>query len=345
MQDHTNALRPEPPARRAVRFASGGTECAAWHYPGTNGACIVMAAGLAVTKEPGTDPFARSFSRAGFNVLAFDYRRLGESGGAPRQIVRIREQLDDWHAALAFARGLANVDPRRIAIWGFSVSGGHVFRVAAEDAALAAAIAHSPAADGAHAAKNALRSTTLLAAVGLHLAAIHDVVNGVLGRDPVLVPLTGPSGCVASITTLDARNGPSALNPDGAYVWRQEVAARSALRVAYYRPGRVARKIRVPLLVLAYDDDGVTPPGPAIRAALAAPRGEVVKLPGGHYEAFLGGYERALDVMLPFLRRHLLEAFDETAAPMTATFHRATVEVNERASMIRLKGAPDGRVD
>ena len=37
---------------------------------------------------------------AGFAVLAFDYRRLGESGGHPRQVVRIGEQLADLEAAL-----------------------------------------------------------------------------------------------------------------------------------------------------------------------------------------------------------------------------------------------------
>ena len=31
--------------RQKIRFASGGTECAAWHYPGTNGACVVMTGG------------------------------------------------------------------------------------------------------------------------------------------------------------------------------------------------------------------------------------------------------------------------------------------------------------
>src|SRR5262245_39511059 len=126
MDDRFNAVGSEPTVRTAVRFKSNDTACAAWHYPGTNGACVVMAAGLGVTKEPGTDRFARAFAQAGFTVLAFDYRRLGESDGHPRQIVRIPEQLEDWRAALVCARHLPGVDPRRVARWGFSVSGGHV---------------------------------------------------------------------------------------------------------------------------------------------------------------------------------------------------------------------------
>src|SRR5262245_26170217 len=105
--------------RQKVRFTSGGAECVAWFYPGGNGACVIMAGGFAVTKEPGTDRFAQRFNEAGFAVLAFDYRRLGESGGQPRQVVRIREQLSDWDAGMSYAATLPGVDPSSIAIWGF----------------------------------------------------------------------------------------------------------------------------------------------------------------------------------------------------------------------------------
>ncbi|WP_203671832.1 MULTISPECIES: hypothetical protein [unclassified Streptomyces] len=38
--------------REKVRFVSGGTECAAWHCPGTNGGCVIMTGGAGVIKEP-----------------------------------------------------------------------------------------------------------------------------------------------------------------------------------------------------------------------------------------------------------------------------------------------------
>src|SRR4051794_7339867 len=105
--------------RQKVSFPADNTRCAAWHYPGTTGGCVIMAGGLAVTKEPGTDRFAGRFHEAGFTVLAFDYRRFGESGGQPRQIARIGEQLSDWQAAISFAATLPDVDPARLAVWGF----------------------------------------------------------------------------------------------------------------------------------------------------------------------------------------------------------------------------------
>src|SRR6266536_2882360 len=185
--------------REKVRFASGGTEGAAWHYPGTNGVCVIMAGGGGVTKEPGTDLFARRFCEAGFGVLAFDYRRLGESGGQPRQIVRIGEQLADW----------------------------------------AAAIAQTPTADGPAAARNAARHQKPLVLLRLFGRGVADAIGGLAGRPPRLVPLAGEPGTVALLTTPDGRDGNRALNPSNRYPeWQQAVAARLALRLGFYRPGR-----------------------------------------------------------------------------------------------------------
>lgn len=295
--------------RHAVRFPSGDSDCAAWHYPGTNGACIVMAGGLAVTKEPGTDRFARRFHEAGFSVLAFDPRRLGQSGGHPWQLVRLGDELADWDAGIVFARSRPEVQPTKLVIWGFSLSGGHVFRVAAGHPELAAAIAQAPLADGRAAMPNALRHTTPGAMVRLTVRAVADAAGGLVGREPLLVPLAGDRGSVAALTTPDGRNGPQALDPDSKYTeWHQAVAARSVLRVGSYRPGRAASQIRCPLLVVAYDDDGAVLPEPAVRAAARAPSGELVRLPGGHYAAFLEGHEQTLAAELAFLRRHVVPA-------------------------------------
>lgn len=290
------------PGREKVRFPSDGASCAAWHYPGDNGACIVMAAGLAVAKEPGTDLFAAAFNDAGYSVVAFDFRRLGESEGEPRQVVRIGDQQADFRAAVEFARTLPGVDPKRVAVWGFSLSGGHVFRVAAQLPDLGAAIAVSPLADGPSASPNAIRHTTPIALLRLNARALADAVGGLLGRPPLTVPLTGERGDVAALTTPDSRIGPTALNPGGRYPdWRQEVAARSALRIGFYRPARHADRIAVPLLVVATEGDGVAPPEPAIRAAGRAPSGQVCRIAGGHYAPLLEAHEQALAAQLDFL--------------------------------------------
>jgi fermentation-respiration switch protein FrsA (DUF1100 family) len=292
--------------RVKVRFPSGHTECAAWHYPGTNGACVIMAGGFAVTKEPGTDLFATIFRDAGFSVLAFDYRRIGESGGEPRQVLPIRDQLADWDAAISCAGELPDVDPDRLSIWGFSASGGHVLLVAARNPAVAAAIAQTPNASGRSAAQNAARHQRLPALMRLSGRGVLDVAGGLFGLAPRLVPLAGKPGDVAVVTTPDALDGDRALNPDNRYPdWQQTVAARSALRLGLYEPGRVAHRIACPLLVVVCDDDRTALVRPGLRVAERAPRAELVRLPGGHYAPFLEAHDAAVKAETSFLQRHL----------------------------------------
>ncbi|GAA0285027.1 alpha/beta hydrolase [Actinomadura nitritigenes] len=294
--------------REKVRFSSGDTECAAWHYPGFNGGCVIMAGGFAVTKEPGTDPFAERFAGAGFTVLAFDHRRLGDSGGAPRQVVRIRDELADWRAAIGFAATLPGVDPGKLALWGFSLSGGHVLRIAAGDRRVAAAIAQTPNADCQAIVRNAARHQTPLAMLRLTGLGVLDALGGLFGRPPLLVPLNGEPGSVAFLTTPDAQDTGQALNPGNRYPqWQQAAAARFALWLGFYRPGRRASRIQCPLLVLVCDQDTSALAAPAAAAADRAPRGELVRLPGGHYQPFLSGHEQAVTAELSFLRRHLLD--------------------------------------
>jgi uncharacterized protein len=300
--------RPTEGTRQKVYFPSGEDRCAAWFYPGTNGACVVMAGGLAVAKEPGTDPFAVRFNDAGFSVLAFDFRRLGESGGTPRQVVRIGDQQADFAAAVEFARTLPEVEPSKVAIWGFSLSGGHVFPVAARDPELGAAIAVSALADGPASAPNGFRHTTPHSGLRITVRGVLDGLGRFVGRDPLLVPLAGEKGTVAALTTPDSLNGSRALNPGNRYPeWQQNVSAWSALRIGMYRPARHASRVACPLLVLATEKDGVAPPGPLIKAGERAPRGEVARIPGGHYEPFLDGHERAAEIQIEFLQRHLVD--------------------------------------
>jgi uncharacterized protein len=88
------------------------------------------------------------------------------------------------------------------------------------------------------------------------------------------------------------------------------------LRMCAYRPGKDASRVTCPLLVLACEQDETALAAPAIRAARRAPRGELVRLPGGHYAPFLEAHEEAVEAELSFLRRHL---FSQPAPTRRAT--------------------------
>jgi pimeloyl-ACP methyl ester carboxylesterase len=278
-----------------------------------------MAPGLAVPKEPATDPFAGPFNEAGFTVLAFDFRRFGEGGGEPRQVLDIAGQHADLHAALDFAASLPEVDAARIAVWGFSLSGGHVLALAARRPELAAAIAVSAYVDGRAASRGALPHQTPWMLARLTGRALADSVAARFGRPPRLVPLTGQRGTLAMSCAPDALNADRALNPGQRYPqWCQQLAARSVLSIGSYRPVRHASEVRCPLLVLAYEQDGAALAGPAIRAGETAPSGEVVRMPGGHYEAYMDGHRRAVELQLGFLRRQLLGEGEADRVPPRA---------------------------
>jgi fermentation-respiration switch protein FrsA (DUF1100 family) len=291
--------------REKVWFASGGVQCAAWHYPGTNGACVVMAAGGGITKEPGTDVFAARFHEAGYTVLAFDFRHLGESGGEPRQVVRPREQQADWVAAVAHAATLPGVDAGRVAAWSFSLSAGHLFRIGAEQP-VAAVIAQTPFVDGLASTPNALRHETPGVVLRFPLIALADALGSLIGRPPRVVPQAGPRGAVAMLTTPDALYGDQALDPQGRYKsWDRTIAARSVLRLTTWRPGRAAAQVRCPLLVVVAEDDQSVLAAPAVRASERAPRSELLTVPGHHFAPFLDQHEQVVAAELDFLRRHL----------------------------------------
>src|SRR5829696_9101920 len=136
--------------RQEIRFRSQDADCAAWLYTSGSGArpCIVLAHGFAGVRDQRLDDYAERFRACGWHAFVFDYRYFGDSGGMPRQLVSNRAQLEDWDAALKYVRGLAQVDPDKIMLWGTSTSGGHVVKLAARDPTIAAVVAQMPFASG-----------------------------------------------------------------------------------------------------------------------------------------------------------------------------------------------------
>ena len=83
-----------------------------------------MAHGFGATKDAGLLPFAERFAAAGADVVVFDHRGYGTSAGTPRQNVFHVAHRQDYHAALAHARGLPGIDPDRIVLWGAPTPAG-----------------------------------------------------------------------------------------------------------------------------------------------------------------------------------------------------------------------------
>lgn len=273
--------------REEVRFVSGADECAAWLYrPGAESApvpCVVMASGLSCVRDQGLDAFAHRFAKAGFAVLAFDYRSFGDSRGEPRFLFSATRQREDWRAALAYARSLDGVDAARIAIWGFSVGGGHVQSLAMTEAGIGAVICVAPVVDGAR---------TLLYIGGtahilrLGIAGLRDCLRALRGAEPHRIGAAGPPGSVAVLNSPGSVSGFESVTAPGS-TWRNELCGRAVLTPPY-RLTRRTRRIACPILYCIAESDDIAPPDLGRRAAEGAPKGELHLYPGGHFDPFLG---------------------------------------------------------
>lgn len=155
-QDRWNA--PEGITWRSATIHSEGTRLAAEVFIQQSNAdeklpCILMAHGWGGTVR-GLRRDAVAFARAGYLVVAFDYRGWGNSdprvilaapgpkgkpGKFQAEVIAVREVIDpveqgrDWLNALHWLQAEPGCDTQRIGIWGSSYSGGHVLYAAAHD--------------------------------------------------------------------------------------------------------------------------------------------------------------------------------------------------------------------
>lgn len=293
-------MAPVSPQRADVRIPSAGERLAAYLYrphPAFSPApCVVMAHGFSGTRDDGLPGYAEAFQQAGFAVVLFDYRYFGASSGEPRQLLDIADQQEDYRAAVAWARRAEGIDPDRIVLWGSSFSGGHVLVVAAGDPRIAAVIAQAPFTDSIPVIRR-MSARTLIRASALGLA---DRIGSLAGRRPVYMPAVGPPGSFAALTEPDAESGYASIRGPHT-LWRNEFAARLILSFAAFRPVRYASALSMPVLFCVCDDDTTTPPASTIRAAGAAPRGELRRYPYGHFVIYNDSQAKADQV--EFLRR------------------------------------------
>jgi dienelactone hydrolase len=293
--------------REDVWFKSGGDRISAWLYRPTvdgDAPLLVMAHGLGAVRTMRLDAYAERFRAAGYACLVFDYRNFGDSEGAPRQLIDIRMQLQDWTVAVAYARTLAGIDPNRIGLWGTSFSGGHVIATAARLPGIAAVVAQCPFTDGVA----SLGTLSPLISARITALAARDLIAARFGGTPVMVPTAGRPGEVALMNAPDAYPGFVKLVPDGTQL-RNEVAARIGVKILPYRPGRLAAKVPCPILFCVCESDSVAPSGPTRRYAASAPRGEVKLYPEGHFEIYVDdAFERVIADQLVFLEKNLKSA-------------------------------------
>ncbi|WIY01033.1 alpha/beta fold hydrolase [Amycolatopsis mongoliensis] len=326
-----------------VSFPVAGVGCVADLYRPPGDArpvpCVVMAHGGSGTKRLGLPDYAKRFAARGMAVLVFDYRHFGDSEGSPRQVIDVRAQREDYRAAVAYARTLPGIDPARIALWGTSLSGGHVLAVAADDPAIAAVVAQVPVIDGWRRGRTLAQRferDVIELTLRFTVAAGRDLVRWWRGEPPYLVPVVDEPGRVAAFVEPRAGEVFAALGGE-ATGWRNAIAPRFVFALPRYRRG-TAERLAMPLLMCVADHDLEASSRFAAKIAAKAPSAEVRHYPAGHFDVYLPPwFDRLCTVQAEFLHDHLCAGHHARTAPASVA-RMMTVRTGTGEPLVFLPG-------
>lgn len=189
----------------AVEFASEGAVLRGRLYSNGNMAkpALVMAHGTSATITMVIDAYAEAFHAAGLNVLLYDNRNFGQSGGEPRQEINPWVQARGYRDAVAYLRAEHQV--KRIALWGDSFTAGLVLVAGALIEDVTAIVAQIPVC-GASWPEGPIEGDAFKI-----LRAIFDSGDVSGGADDTTGPLP--------VVSLDQLNAPSLLTPPQAFRW------------------------------------------------------------------------------------------------------------------------------
>ncbi len=295
-----------PQSRRDVSFQVKGTKVSAWLYLPENLSapvpCIIMAHGFGGTKDILLERYASRYLEAGYAVLTFDYRHFGESEGEPRQLMLISYQLEDFRAAIAYARSLKEIDPARIVLWGASASGGYGIVIAAKDKKIACVVSQCPGLDHKASEQMFRKKLGIRHMLRLFVHGQRDMMRSRLGLSPHKIPMVGKPGTMAFLPVLEAYEGYSKVVSEN---FINEVCARIILRSHGFNPVKHIQNVRCPVLIQICDYDELAPIRPETEKELRK-YAEMKRYPIAHFDIYRGdNFEKAVSDQLEFFKKHL----------------------------------------
>ena len=296
-------------SRRDIEFDAEGVTLRGWFYPaeGSTGPSptVVLAHGFSAVKEMYLDDYAATFAAAGLNALVFDNRNFGASDGEPRQEIDPWAQVRDYRHAITYAGTLSEVDAGRIGVWGSSYPGGHVLVVAAIDRRVKAVVSQVPLVSGHDNFRALVRADFI---DGFRAQFDADRVARYEGKAPAMVPVVDEDPLAPSaLPTPDSYDWFSETHRTRAPSWRNEVTLRSVEMFTEYEPVSYLPYISpTPLLLMPARNDVLTPTDLAVAAFEHAREPKSLHiLPGGHFDAYVEGFQASSEPARDWFVRHL----------------------------------------
>jgi fermentation-respiration switch protein FrsA (DUF1100 family) len=296
--------------RKDITFKSAGLNLVGWLYvpsglkTGDKRPAIVMAHGWSAVKEMYLDAFAAKFANGGFVVTVFDYRTFGDSEGEPRSHIDPAMQLEDYKNAITWTLLQPGVDPERIGIWGSSYSGAHVIHLAAFDRRVSCAVAQVPLVNAMENFRRLVRADQF-PPTRAWLAAdrMEQYTTGKVNYAPVVAAQGQP----CALPTQDSYDWFMQTGETRAPKWKNQQTVRSIELAFEYNPAANIHLISpTPLMMIVGQNDVLTPTDLAIEAfARAREPKQLVIIPGGHFDAYVSGFESAANAALSWFKQHL----------------------------------------
>ena len=248
------------------------------------------------------ETYAIRYQEAGFALLAFDYRHFGESEGEPRQLILIPYQLEDYTAAIKYARGLKEIDPARIVLWGTSASGGYGMVIAAKDKNIACVCAQCLGLDPHASGEMFLKRLGIKHILLLFVHGQRDMMRFRLGLSLHKIPIVRKPGSIAFFTISDAYDSYSKLASEN---FINEICARVILRSHGFKPVEHLRNVQCPTPIQICDHDSLAPISTEIAKELEK-YAEVKHYPIGHFDIYTGdNFEKSVSGQLDFFKKQL----------------------------------------
>ena len=266
--------------RLDVTFPSGKENCSGWLYHPEQGTarvpCVVMANGISLTRHDGLALYAEALAQAGAAVLIYDHRHLGDSGGQPRQRIRLSGLKTDCRSAVAYARRLDGVDAQKIVLWGYSLSAGIAVAVAATDTSLAGMILMCPFLDGLSRVMASIRNDPANMAW-----LLPRVIKDSLGSH-TLVPVTAQPGKRGALTLAGEADGFESATAESS--WVNLMSPGLFATAPFFRPVTKAKKLACPILVQLAERDISVPARAVEKLAQVAPRALLKRYDVDHFQ-------------------------------------------------------------
>jgi uncharacterized protein len=221
-----------------------------------------------------------------------------------RQLIWIPYQLEDWMAAIEYARSLSMVDPTRIALWGSSLSGGHVIVTAAADHRIACIVSQCPGVDGRASAELAFDTLPMGYNLRMLMHGQRDLVRSWLSLSPHRVPIVGKPGSIALMTASHAYEAFAQL-AGGDFV--NKACARIIIKGDKYRPIKHARDVHCPVLLqICEKDQMVSVESIEETGKILGQRAEIKRYPIGHFDVYFGkNHDISVHDQIEFFKKHL----------------------------------------